>query len=528
MSDYIKQPDIIAVYDVTHEHSRRQSSDSELALLERPWYRFFDEYEYQDLYDRNGLSHKWYHWFDENDTPEERRYLIKLDLLLTFYCFVSYWVKNLDQSNISNAYASGMKEDLNLIGNSLTHLTVIYSVGVVVAHFPMIYLFPKLRMDWLLPALDIIWGLFTLAQYRAKSKAELMVFRFFVGLCEGPFFPGVHYVLGAWFKSHEIQRRGGIFYMGLALGSMTSGLLQGAVYNSLNGVGGLAGWRWMFIFDAVITIPIGILGFLVWPGTPDKMHSIFFTEKDRQIALVRQKKYGYRGPKGFSWPVFKKALTSWHLPVLAFWDVLFFNSAGQAGSGFILWLKASGKYSTSKMNDLSSIPPALLFVWLIIICFGADIFRSRWFFLCFSQFINWIGCVILAIWFVPDAAKWFAFMTQYFSWAMSSVLYGWMNSTLKFDDEYRSIVLLTVDLIANQSTIWTPLIFWKTSEAPRYRHGYIFVSCTSGLIIPWTIVVLYFYKKQEKQYYFKRLNELNAINFRLAKMTRKIKLSFSE
>lgn len=67
----------------------------------RPWYKFFDEYEYRDLYERNGVQHKWYHWFDENDTPEERRYIIKLDLFITSYCFLSYWVKNLDQTNVS-------------------------------------------------------------------------------------------------------------------------------------------------------------------------------------------------------------------------------------------------------------------------------------------------------------------------------------------------------------------------------------------------------------------------------------------
>ncbi|KAK9450927.1 major facilitator superfamily domain-containing protein [Limtongia smithiae] len=472
----------------------------------RHWWSFFNEYEYRNLYERNGLSHKWYKWYDENDTPEERRYILKLDLLITSYCFLSYWVKNLDQTNINNAYASGMEEDLNMGGSDLTQLQVMYNVGGVVMQIPFLYLFPKVRMDILIPGLDIIWGFFTLAQYRATSKAYLMGFRFLVGAAEAPFFPGVHYVLGAWFKSHELQRRGGIFYMGLMLGSTTASLLQAAVYEHLDGVNGLAGWRWMFIVDAIITLPIGIIGFFVWPGTPDKLHSYFFTENDAAIARRRQKRSGTAAPKGFRWAVVKRALTSWHLPVLAFWDVLFWNSSAQGYGVFLLWLKSLKTYSVEALNNYSAIPAALGIFYIFIVCFGADVFRSRWFFLCLSQLVNWTNMVILAIWNVPSAAKWYAFMVQYTSNAMSSVLYGWANDILRHDDEYRAFILIVINTIAQQSTIWTPLIFWRSSTAPSYHHGFIFGATTSGLLISWTFVVLYFFKQDERSYYFERLH----------------------
>ena len=34
-----------------------------------------------------------------------------------------------------------------------------------------------------------------------------------------------------------------------AIASMFSGYLQAALYKGLNGHNGLAGWRWLFIFD---------------------------------------------------------------------------------------------------------------------------------------------------------------------------------------------------------------------------------------------------------------------------------------
>ncbi|KAK9479025.1 major facilitator superfamily domain-containing protein [Lipomyces japonicus] len=482
----------------------------------RPWYKFFDEYEYRDLYERRGVQHKWWRWFDENDTPEERRYILKLDILVTSYCFISYWVKNMDSGNINNAYISGMKTDLNLGGNDLVHLQVMFTLGGVICQIPFTYLFPKVRMNWLIPGMDIIWGLFTLAQYKAQSRRELMAYRFLVGAAEASFFPGVHYVLGSWFKAHEIQRRGGIFYFGLMLGGSTTGLLQSAVLKSLDGVHGIAGWRWVFIIDAVITIPIGFLGFLTWPGTPDKIQSLFFSQKDKEIAKRRAKINGSKAPKGFSWSVVKKALTSWHLPVLIVWDVLFWNSGTQAGV-FLLWLKSV--YPEEKyvpwINRISAVPYAIGIGFVFIACFGADVFRSRWFFLNLMQLINWINLVILSIWKVSNTAKWYAFFTQYACWAMSSVLYGWANDILRHDDEYRSLVLILMNLMAQQSIAWTPLIFWKTTSAPKYQMGFIYAAIITFLIILWTFVVLYFFKQDERAYYFEKLGQVDHSEYEL-------------
>lgn len=44
---------------------------------------------------------RWYQWFHPDDTPAERKLICKLDLLIVTYAFVVYWIKYLDQANIS-------------------------------------------------------------------------------------------------------------------------------------------------------------------------------------------------------------------------------------------------------------------------------------------------------------------------------------------------------------------------------------------------------------------------------------------
>lgn len=77
-----------------------------------------------------------------------------------------------------------MKEDLGFYGNELIQLQTIYIVGAVLGQIPFLFLFTYLPMYWVIPGMDVCWGIFTLLQYRADSYAEMMAYRFFVGWFE--------------------------------------------------------------------------------------------------------------------------------------------------------------------------------------------------------------------------------------------------------------------------------------------------------------------------------------------------------
>ena len=61
-------------------------------------------------------------WGKPPRTKEERRLVFKIDLLiLTFVCF-TYWVNYLDRMNLSNAYVSGLKDDLKMHGTEFNQI----------------------------------------------------------------------------------------------------------------------------------------------------------------------------------------------------------------------------------------------------------------------------------------------------------------------------------------------------------------------------------------------------------------------
>jgi MFS transporter, ACS family, pantothenate transporter len=73
-----------------------------------------------------------------------------------------------------------------------------------------------------------------------------------------------------------------LFEQASAIAGMFSGYLQAALYSGLNGPAGLAGWRWLFIFDAIISIPIAVWGFFAIPDSPSNTRA-FWLKKVRQM-----------------------------------------------------------------------------------------------------------------------------------------------------------------------------------------------------------------------------------------------------
>ena len=59
---------------------------------------------------RKEPKRKWvsYIWDSLDKSPEERRFLFKLDSAVLTFATLGYFIKYLDQSNINNAFVSGM------------------------------------------------------------------------------------------------------------------------------------------------------------------------------------------------------------------------------------------------------------------------------------------------------------------------------------------------------------------------------------------------------------------------------------
>jgi MFS transporter, ACS family, pantothenate transporter len=162
-----------------------------------------------------------------------------------------------------------------------------------------------------LPMTCACWGFLTLGTAFVHHPWEIMVIRFFQGVFEASCFVGVQWILGSWYKPEEIGKRTAIFTSSGLAGTMFSGILQGAIYRNLDGKSGFAGWRWLFVIDFLITLPVAVYGWFCFPDTPETTKAKYLTTEERIMAVERlpevKKERGVLG-----WSLIKRVLLTWH------------------------------------------------------------------------------------------------------------------------------------------------------------------------------------------------------------------------
>ncbi|KAF7563921.1 hypothetical protein G7046_g184 [Stylonectria norvegica] len=416
---------------------------------------------------------KSYFWDTLDKSPEERKFLFKLDAVILTFASLGYFIKNLDQININNAFVSGMKEDLGMYGNELNIMQTLWTIGYVLGEVPSNMMLTRIRPSIWIPACEVTWAVLTICISKCTKVEQVYALRFFIGLAESAFYPGMQYIIGSWYRKDELAKRSCIFHASGSIGAMFSGYLMASVYH-LDGQGGFKGWQWLFIIDAIISLPIAVAGFFFFPDVPEITRAFFLTKDDIVMAKKRMELEGRANRSPYNLKKFKKIFSSWHIYVLPILYIFFNNgSGGLSQPGFQLWLKGSG-HSISQINTIPTITNAVTVITTLIYAWTSDtIFKGeRWPPIVFSGLLNIVVYSSLAAWNIPDGWKWACFILMGFGGGISGLTFAWAHEICKDDNEERALVVGTMNEMAYVFQAWLPLLIWKTTEAPRYLKGW--------------------------------------------------------
>ncbi|KAF2496501.1 MFS general substrate transporter [Lophium mytilinum] len=436
-------------------------------------------------------------WDSVEGDPRDRRYVQRLDTYLFSYICLGYFIKYLDQTNYTNAFVSGMKEDLKLYGNERNWLNTYFNIGIIIGTIPsqMIQL-KYVRPSIWIPSCEIVWTALVMAMAGAKDVKTLYVLRFFVGLAEACSFPGYAALLGGWYGPTQLTKRVAIFEQTSAIASMFSGYLQAALYKGLNGRLGLAGWRWLFIFDGVISFPIAIWGIFAIPDLPHTTKAFYWSEDDKKYGVERIEKLGRKGPEKLTLRVIKGVYTNWRL--WAF--ILPYLMVAQAGSGtnyFNLWLKAE-KYSVVHINTLPTAGSAISVVAAFAFGIVADRTGHRWPAIVTIQVLVMISNILLSVWDISKGAKFFAFYLSYVGAAAQPIVIGWGHELSAGDPNLRQLLVATGNIFTYCFSSWLPLALFPTYDAPKYQYGYQILILFGGLAIIETLLLHFLHSRRPK------------------------------
>lgn len=432
--------------------------------------------------------HKWYYYlWDTLDKPaEERWFMFKLDAALLTFASLGYFIKFLDQSNINNAFVSGMKEDLGLYQNQLNYMQTCWTVGYVVGQLPSNIILTKFRPSRWIPTMEVLWTVLTFSLCRANSAQTVYILRFFIGLAESTFYPGMQYIIGSWYRKEELAKRSCIFHTSAAIATMFSGYLMAAVYH-LDGKCGFRGWQWLFVVDGIISLPIALAGYFILPDVPEISKPFYLTEKEVAFAVKRMQLEGREERQPYTRVKIKKILSSWHIYALTPLYVFFNNGGSGSQPVFQQFLKASKhpKYTVSQINTYPTITNAVQVVTTLMYAWASDsvLKGARWPPIVFGGLMNIMCYVSLAIWDIPVKWKWACLIMTGFGGGLSGLCMAWAHEICTHDNEERAIVIASMNEVAYVLQAWLPLIVWQQIDAPQYRKGYITVTFLSAALI---------------------------------------------
>lgn len=196
---------------------------------------------------------------------------------------VCYFVAYLDRANVGFA-ALHMGEDIGLSAAAFGVGAGLFFVTYFLFEIPSNLMLSRFGARRWIARIMLTWGVMSGAMAFVTDEHGFYTLRLLLGAAEAGFFPGITYFVTLWFPAHYRARVMGAFLcaapISLSIGAPISGALLG-----LDGVLGIAGWRWMFFLEA---LPAVILAFVVLRYLADRPAAARWLTPEEKNALTEQ------------------------------------------------------------------------------------------------------------------------------------------------------------------------------------------------------------------------------------------------
>ncbi|KAK9464257.1 major facilitator superfamily domain-containing protein [Lipomyces arxii] len=446
-------------------------------------------------------------FWDTAATPIEERGLVnRLDAGLLIYVTLSYVVKSIDASSIGNAYFSGMQEELGLYGNEYNLFSTFFNVGSIAMAIPMQMITFVSRPSIVVPICEIFWTIFTIVTPACHSARQIYALRFLVGASQAICYPVFAMMVSSWYKPSEMAKRMLIYDGSWAIASICSGYIMAGIYATMNGAYGVPAWKWMFYITGIMSFPVGIAGFFCIPDFPNNTRALYLTADMKATAIRRMEEIGRVGRRKMTWNRLWSYRKEWRLYAFTVPYSIFVLS----GASYMnYWLQKSG-YSVEMINILPTITAVIGFVMAYVYGVISDIYYCRWQLFAVAVFFTVLGNFLLAIWDIPDGAKFFAYYIPGFGGPYWGLVMSWAEEVMYDDAELRGFYPAFANAVYYAMGAWIPNVVFPNPDAPEFipTHGY-WVAFAVMMVIVLSIPGIIYYQKYDLKKKGLRLNHYN-------------------
>ena len=327
-----------------------------------------------------------------NQTDLRRTYR-KVSLYLLPYLFICYLFNYFDRVNVGFAKLQ-MLDDLHLSETVYGLGDGIFFTGYVVCGVPSNLMLYRVGARRWLTVTMILWGIFSSSLLFVHSAGSFYILRLLTGASEAGFFPGIILYFTYWFPSAERGRVTALFMSAIPISGLIGSPFSGWILDTFSsGLGGLAGWQWLYLLQGIPTILLGIgLFFLLtdgidqarWLNAGERVllkNALIDDEKNRPAEVSDSFSRVLRNP------------SVWVLGV-----IYFCIQGGVYAINF--WLpsiiKSSGVANPMTIGWLSAIPYLAATIFMVVVGRSADARRERRWHLSVPMLMGMTGLLIAA------------------------------------------------------------------------------------------------------------------------------------
>jgi D-galactonate transporter len=268
----------------------------------------------------------------------EGRTIKNVTVRLVPFLILCYFIAYLDRVNVGFA-ALQMNKALDLSASAFGFGAGIFFIAYFFFEVPSNLLLERFGARRWIARIMFTWGILAgamafipdISRFTGLSAAHVFYgLRILLGVAEAGFFPGIIFLLTLWFPAAYRGRVVSYFMAAIPLSTVIGGPISGALL-SLDGHGGLAGWQWVYLIEALpaVLLSFGVLFYLT--DKPADATWLATEERDWLVARQKQEREHRESVRAFS---VKEALINPR--VLAIALIYFGANATNYGLSFFL------------------------------------------------------------------------------------------------------------------------------------------------------------------------------------------------
>jgi MFS family permease len=396
--------------------------------------------------------------------------------------FVCYLLAYLDRINIGYAQLQ-MRSELNFSDAVYGLGASMFFVGYVLFEVPSNVILKKIGARKTMLRIMLCWGAVSMSTMFVASPLEFYVARFFLGVFEAGFFPGILFYLTLWFPADRRARIVAFFMAATVAAGMISGPVSGYILQNMNGVHGLQGWQWMFLLEGFPSVLLGIVSYLSLDDGPSDARWLSTAEKH---AITRDLAEGSRDipEESVSHREAFRSMAVYRLSALYF-------SMSCAAYALSFWMPSlierAGTVGMQRIGSISIIPYACGVLAMIGYSRHSDRTRERrWHF----AFAVLLGAVALALCNWTEGMLWtsVALISVSLAAVISSFPVFWAVATSVLRKESAAVGIAIITSLGGVAGIICPYAIGliKTSTG-SLNYG---LYCCSGILVVSSAVML--------------------------------------